>query len=310
MAAPLQVLPLKATVSGSVKRATYSTTIIGIFIQCPKNIRHISMAQTNERTSASELGDDDWEQLNQSQPDDVSIISDDDIPNDGNNQDFVEVDHPKKTSYPGRHYSNPKDEPSGPLPTLRRSLYDLKDILEDSIKHLEDFNQEASMQALSLSGPIMQAQQRQVDALNVLLTNYAADWEISASQGGMTFDEFADIDPVSVNELYRIFKNFAAEVRERTRDAEVKDDADTDDENEDIGWLDFILPAIDEVSMLLRVPQEAGHDSETLQPAKESSSIGVPRGGASPMNESASVRSQTNVHDEKVHEKMMMVSDW
>lgn len=266
--------------------------------------------------------DDDWEEVQPSLPDDtISIISDSEIAA-ANNQDYVEIEHPKQTAYPGRIYRNPKDEPTGPLPTLRRALYNLKDTLKDSIMQLENFNQEASMQALSLSGPIMQAQQRQVDTLNVLLTNYAADWETYAKKGGMTFDEFADLDPVSVDELCRIFGDFVAEIRERNicgrvSDAEEGKDGrgEIEDEDEDVGWLDFILPAVDEVSMLLRVQEQEtkdAFDNDQHGKAKEEQHVEKkeslePEGSASATKE-PSCRKET--HDDKVHEKMMMVSDW
>jgi len=215
------------------------------------------MAQDRQQKASESHEDDDWEELQPSRPDDaISIVSEDEAAVEDSHQDYVEVDHPRKTSYPGRNYSSSKDEPSGPLPTLRKALYDLKDTLRDCVTHLEDFNQEASMQALSLSGPIMQTQQRQVDALNILLTNDAKDWEASASSGGMTFDEFADLDPVSVNELCRIFRNFGEEVQQKTPIEGIVSEDEAVDKDEDLGWLDFILPAVDEVSMLLRVPED------------------------------------------------------
>lgn len=255
--------------------------------------------------------DDDWEDVQPSQPDDtISIVSENEGLADRDNQDFVEVEDPKKTKYPGRIYRNPNDEPIGPLPTLRKVLYDLKDILKDSVAHLEDFNQEASMSALSLSGPIMQAQQRQIDTLIVLLTNYASDWETHSAQGGMTFDEFADLDPTAVHELCRIFRGFAWEVKQRAKHTS---NPEVEDDDEDVGWLDFILPAIDEVSMLLRVPEADTKD--TLGQFEHSKpTVHTPRDAKSDQAEAhrATNNEPTNQkkNDEKVHEKMMMVSDW
>jgi hypothetical protein len=272
----------------------------------------MSMAEADRQALPADGGDDDWEDVRPSQPDDtISIISEDDAALNNNNQDYVEIDHPRKTSYPGRIYSNPKEDAAGPLPTLRKALYNLKDTLKDSVAQLEDFNQIANDSAVSISGPIMLAQQRQVDTLNVLLTNAAEDWEAYAMvKGGMSFDEFADLDPVAVNELARIFGRFVRDAEGKIRDLEKADNVDDTEEDEvDVEWLDFILPAVDEVNMLLRVPEEEG------QPVLGESEPTIPQNKPEVQQYAAKAEAskQTlsqDLHDEKVHKNMMMVSDW
>jgi hypothetical protein len=265
---------------------------------------------------------EDWEEIQPSESDDIISIVSESEETGPSNQDFVEIDHPKKTKYPGRMYSDPNDEPVGPLPTLRRVLYDLKDTLKDSIAQLEDFNQEANMTELSLSGPIMQTQQRQVDTLNFLLTNAATDWEGYAANGGMTFDDFANLDPVPLHELDRLFKTFVIEVKERNGRARPSDadvEQDQAEEEEDVGWLDFILPAIDEVSSLLRVPEQdhgvgdvfGSYQTESVrekqQVAEASKALEHEESEFAAVG--TSTRQPSN-NDDKIHEKMMMVSDW
>jgi hypothetical protein len=263
------------------------------------------MAESKSKAITEHVDDDDWEEIESSQPDDtISILSESETI--ANDQAYVEVDHPKKTSYPGRIYSDPNEEPQGPLPMLRRSLYALKDTLMESIEQLNDFNDQASMQALAISGPLAQAQQRQVSGLTTLLTNCASDWEAYANTGGMTFDEFAELNPVSVDELRRIFQDFVQDVRmaKYSRKAGMEtDEGDEDEPEKEIAFLDFILPAVDEVNTLLRIEpldsiglqtvdaDENRAEAETLVAKKEDET-----------------KAQSN--DEKVHEKMMMVSDW
>jgi hypothetical protein len=250
--------------------------------------------------AASEQLEDDWEEVEPSHPDDtISILSESETI--ANDQTYIEIDHPKKTYYPGRLYRDPREDPQGPLPTLRKSLYTLEDTLKESIEQLNDFAQNASMQALALSEPIAHAQQKQVDALNMLLTNCASDWETFARQGGMTFDEFADLDPVSVDELCKIFRDFVEEVRGQKYGRGSENVENCEDGEADVGFLDFILPAIDEVDKLLRIQPQDMEGSKTHKESDQDAETVVTK------NEK---EEQSHETDDRVHEKMMMVSDW
>lgn len=267
------------------------------------------MGKADRQTLPAFGEDDDWEDVRPSQPDDtISIISEDDAATNHNNQEYVEIEHPRKTSYPGRIYSNPKEDATGPLPTLRKALYNLKDTLKDSVAQLENFNQLANDFAVSTSGPIMLAQQRQVDVLNVLLTNASADWEAyAAGESGMSFEEFADLDPVAVNELARIFGTFVQDTKRRVRDIEHGHETEDAEEGEmDMEWLDFMLPAVDEVNMLLRIPE--AEDPSEFKPTIPQDKPEVQQHAVKA--EASKQTLSQDLHDEKVHKNMMMVSDW
>ena len=91
-------------------------------------------------------------------------------------------------------------------------------------------------------------------------------------------------------------------------EAEEKDEGD-------LGWLDFILPAVDEVNMLVRVlPSEmvglssAGDGDIAEESNSKLVEMEVPEVmSAEPAKDTPGTRAS---HDDKVHEKMMMVSDW
>ncbi|KIW08450.1 uncharacterized protein PV09_01353 [Verruconis gallopava] len=261
------------------------------------------MAERKQQSAA----EDDWEEVHASEPDDtISLHSETETETVENNQHYVEVDGPKKTTYPGRIYQDPNEKLVGSIPTLRRSLYNLKDTLSESIEQLEDFNQEyASMEALSISVPIKQLQEKQVNALSILLTNSGTDWEVSVLQGGMSFDEFAELDPVSIDELCRIMKDFVHEVRAHKYARKKAADYDEDEDNADVAFLDFILPAVDEISLLLRIDEGSAtkqHDNLSgptlLSTTKEN------------CGEQETEPKPKDDHDQIVHERMMMASDW